>query len=337
MDSIRGSALLQFDHLLAEHGALQQDFLAPLQIGLDVVGNYGKTLPYISLVQLLEGSAHALSLPRFGLELALRQGTTLVGPLRHLAASAPTVGNALVAVIRYMRHYSPAIQFRLEHRAGQALLYFDNGLPGSEQTPQCVEKSVMGARLLIDELRGTPLRPRAVTFRHQALGDAAGYLRYFDCQVLFGHTHNSLVLAADVLQEACVQHDADLHAIVRHFLENQALPCDSLLASVERKIQMLLPAQRCTLEQVAMALDMNPRTLQRHLASDDIEFEDCLDAIRRRQAQQMLRKTSLTVGQIASELGYRRTTSFCRAHLRWFDLTPLEHRRQYGDTQIANL
>jgi len=337
MDSIRGSALLQFDQLLAEHGAQQQDFLAPLQIGLDVVGNYGKTLPYINLVQLFEGSAHALSLPRFGLELALRQGSTLVGPLRHLANSAPTIGHALVAVIRYMRHYSPAIHFRLEHRAGQGLLYFDNGLPGSEQTPQVVEKSMMGARLLIGELRGTPLRPRAVTFRHLALGEATGYLRYFDCPVLFDQPHNCLVLAADVLQEACVRQDAALHAIVRHYLEDQAVPCDSLHAQVERKIQMLLPSQRCTLEQVAMALELNPRTLQRRLASEGIDFEDYLDGMRQRQAQQMLRSTGLSVGQIAGELGYRRTTSFCRAHLRWFDMTPLEHRRQYGEPQVANV
>ncbi|WP_286915243.1 helix-turn-helix transcriptional regulator [Pseudomonas sp.] len=100
---------------------------------------------------------------------------------------------------------------------------------------------------------------------------------------------------------------------------------------------MLLPSQRCTLEQVALALELNPRTLQRRLASDGIDFEDYLDGMRRRQAQQMLRSTGLSVGQIASELGYRRTTSFCRAHLRWFDMTPLEHRRQHGDPQVAHL
>lgn len=337
MDRIRGSALLQYDQLLAEHGAVQQDFLAPLQIGQEVAGNYAKTLPYLSLVRLFEGSAHALSLPRFGLELAIRQGSTLVGPLQHLAKSAPTVGHALIAVIRYMRHYSPAIHFRLEHRAGQALLYFDNGLPCSEQAPQIIEKSVMGAKLLIGELRGVPLRPRAVTFRHAAQGDASGYGRYFDCPVLFGQTHNCLVMPADILQEASVSHDSTLHAIVRHFLENQAVPCDKLRAQVERKIQMLLPSQRCTLEQVALALNFNARTLQRRLASEGIDFEDYLDGLRRRQAQQMLRTTTLSVGQIAGELGYRRTTSFCRAHLRWFDMTPLEHRRTYGDPVIAAL
>jgi len=313
MERFRGNALLLDDPLLAQH------------------------LPNLNQMPWFEGSVRALSLPRFGLEPALRQGSSLVGPLRHLACSAPTVGHALVAVIRYMRHHSPALHLRLEHRAGQALLYFDDGLPDAVQTPQVVEKTVLDARLLIGELRGTPLRPKVVTLHHAALGDALGYTRYFDCTVLFGQAHNCLVLGADVLQEACVHHDPDLHAIVRHFLENQATPCDSLLASVERKIQMLLPAQRCTLAQVALALNMNARTLQRHLASDGIEFEGHLDAIRRQQAQQMLRETRLSVGQIANELGYRRTTSFCRAHLRWFAMTPLEHRRQFGEPLIAAL
>jgi len=120
-------------------------------------------------------------------------------------------------------------------------------------------------------------------------------------------------------------------------MESQAVPCEKLRAQVERKIRMLLPSQRCTLEQVALALNLNARTLQRRLASDGIDFEAYLDGLRRRQAQQMLRATTLSVGQIASELGYRRTTSFCRAHLRWFDMTPLEHRRTYGDPVIAAL
>lgn len=335
MDSIRGTALLQYRELLAGHGMRQRDFLAPLQIGLNVVGNFDKTLPYVHLVQLFEGSAHALSLPRFGLELALLQGSTLIGPLSHLASSAPTVGHALVAVIRYMRHYSPTLHYRLEHRAGQAQLYFDNGLPNAEQTPQIIEKSVLGAQLLIGELRGTPLRPRAVTLRHAPLGDPGGYPRYFNCPVLFSQAHNSLVLSAELLLEPCIKHDATLHAIVRYFLEHQDITCDSLRTQVERNIQALLPYQRCTLEQVALALALNPRTLQRRLASDGIDFEAYLDNIRRQQAQQMLRATSLTVGQIASELGYRRTTSFCRAHLRWFAMTPLEHRRLHGDPAIV--
>ncbi|MCO7593814.1 MULTISPECIES: AraC family transcriptional regulator [Pseudomonas] len=337
MDSIRGTALLQFGELLAEYGRSQRDFLRPLRIDLDVVGSYEKTLPYKNLVQLFEGSAHALSLPQFGLELGKRQGSTLMGPLRHLATSAPTIGQALVAVIRYMRNYSPSIHYRLEHRPGQALLYFHNALPGSEETPQIVEKSVLAARLLVGELRGTVFRPRAVTFRHAPLGEPDGYQRYFDCPVMFQQEHNCLFLPPEILREPCIRHDAVLHSIVRFYLETHDSQADDLCAQVERRIQTMLPSHRCTLEQVAQALDLHPRTLQRRLARDGVDFEAHLDRIRRRQAEHMLRTTSLSVGQIASELGYRRTTSFCRAHQRWFDMTPSEHRKEYGDPPIARL
>jgi len=335
MDSIRGTAFLKFGELLAERGASVRDFLAPHRIGLDVIGNFDKQLSYKSLAQIFEGSAHALGLPQFGLELAKRQGSTLMGPLQHLAHSAPTVGEALVAVIRYMRLYSPSIYYRLERRPGQALLHFDNPLPSNSQVPQIIEKSVLQAAVLVSELLGKPFIPRAVTFRHEPQGDLTGYQRYFGCPVLFGQDSNALALPGATLQEACVHHDATLHAIVRFYLETHSEGKDGLRGEMERKIQALLPSQRCNLEQVAQALGLHPRTLQRRLADDGVDFEGHLDRIRRNQAEKMLRHTTLGVAQIASELGYRRTTSFCRAHQRWFDMTPLEHRRLHGDPGIS--
>ncbi|MNE79259.1 HTH-type transcriptional regulator VirS [compost metagenome] len=125
--------------------------------------------------------------------------------------------------------------------------------------------------------------------------------------------------------------------MLRFFLEAQHDHSDSLHAQVKRKIQMLLPCHRSTLELVAQSLRLHPRTLQRRLAQDGVDFEAFLDGIRRSQAEHMLRKTSLSIGQISAELGYRRTTSFCRAHQRWFEMTPLQHRKAFGDPLIADI
>ena len=333
MDSIRGNTVLQFGQAPIEPNTRNAQFRRSFDLNL--FGNPAAALPTLNPARLFEYGVLPLSLPRFGLQQALRPDSTLVGPLRHLANSAPTVGRALIAMIRYMHHHSPTFLFRLEQRADYATLYFDQRQSTAQSTPHLLEMAVHGAQLLIGELRGTPLFPRAVSLRHAPLGNDSGYARYFGCPVLFDQPHDGLVLPVDVLQEACVQQDSDLHAIVRQFLENRLIPSGNLLAAVEARIQMLLPTQRCTLEQVALALQMNPRTLQRRLAGEGIEFEVHLDAIRRHQAQRMLRETTLSVGQIANELGYRRTTSFCRAHLRWFAMTPLEHRRQFGAPGIA--
>jgi AraC-like DNA-binding protein len=328
MDSIRGTAFLQFGELLAQRGASLHDQLAPHRVSLDVVGDYEKTLSYKSLVQIFEGSASALQMPELGLELATRQGSTLLGPLQHLARTAATVGDALVAVLRYMGQYSPSIRYRLTQRPGRAVLCFDNALPCSTEIPQIVEKSVLHGQLMIAELLGSPFSSQAVLFRHQPLGDLTTYQRYFNCPVLFGQDHNALVLCPDDLRRPCSQADATLHEIVRFYLDAHCTPNDNLYLQVQRHILALLPRNRCSLEEVARLVDIHPRTLQRRLAASGMDFEDRVDQIRRQQAAQLLRDTHLTVAQIAVELGYRRTTSFCRAHHRWFGVTPIEYRLQ---------
>lgn len=328
MDSIRGTAFLQFGELLAQRGASLRDQLAPHRISLDVVGVYEKTLSYKSLVQIFEGSASVLQMPELGLELATRQGSTLLGPLQHLARTAATVSDALVAVLRYMKLYSPSIHYRLEQRARRTVLYFDNALPYSLEIPQIVEKSLLHGRLMVAELLDSPFTPKAVLFRHQPVGDLATYQRYFNCQVLFGQEHNALVLNPEDLKRPCTRADATLHEIVRFYLDAHCAPDDNLYLQLQRHIQALLPRNRCSLEEVARLIGIHSRTLQRRLASSGIDFEDRVDRIRQQQAAQLLRDTTLSVAQIAMELGYRRTTSFCRAHQRWFGMTPIEHRQQ---------
>lgn len=331
MDSIRGTAFLQFGELLASHGACMRDYLSPHRITLDVVGNYEKRFAYQSLVQIFEGSARALQLPQLGLELATRQGLTLLGPLQHLARSAPTVGEALVAVLRYMRVYSPAIHFSLERRPGRALLYFDNTLPSSQPMPQIVEKSILHGSLLVSELLGIAFTPKAVLFRHPPQASMALYRRYFDCPVLFGQDHNALALNPEDLQKPSVRYDPTLHDIMRLYLEGQCAEHIDLQDKIRQQILLLLPKRRCSLEQISLVLGLHPRTLQRRLASEGIEFEQLVEQVRCQQARQLLQSTWLSVAQIAQELGYLRTASFCRAHARWYGCTPLEHRQQLSN------
>lgn len=308
--------------------ALSQDTLA-------IFGENDGSESYDSkLVQLFKRDVQTLGLPYLNCGLPTMQGTPLDGPLRFLATSASTVGHALVAIIRYMRHYDPLVYFRLDHRAGLAVLQFEPSNAAQPPSPHALEKWVIAAWLLIGELRGNKLKPLSLNFRHRPLGDACRYSTYFDCPVFFEQCNNCLIMASDVLKEVSVKRDSELHEMVRYFLELRASPATGLKSQVEEYIKILLPSQRSTLEQVALALQLHPRTLQRRLANEAIDFEECLDRIRRCQAEQMLQKTSLSVGQISNELGYRRTTSFCRAHLRWFEMTPLEHRRRHGDKAV---
>ncbi|WP_235979009.1 AraC family transcriptional regulator [Zestomonas carbonaria] len=318
--------------MVARHGSSVRDYLAPHNISPDVVGDYEKKLSYKSLAQIFQGASHAMGMPHFGMELATRQGLKLLGPLHYLAQSAATVGDGMEAVLRYMRFYSPSILYNLERRSASqsALLCFENNLPSSLETPQIIEKSVLQGCLLVSELLGSACSPKVVLLRHGPQSDMAQYARYFACPVLFNRDVNAVVLNLKDLEQACVHHDPMLHSITRFYLDAHCAPDSGLHAEVNRQIRILLPKQRCNLEQVALALDMNARTLQRRLDSAGLDFEHQLDLLRRQLAEQLLCGSSLNVTQIASELGYRGITSFCRAHKRWFGMAPLEHRKRRG-------
>ncbi|MCP8465914.1 AraC family transcriptional regulator [Pseudomonas sp. ZM23] len=100
----------------------------------------------------------------------------------------------------------------------------------------------------------------------------------------------------------------------------------ALVHQVHVQILAFLPKHCCTLANVAKSLELNLRTLQRHLAAVEMNFEDCVDEVRRVQAENLLCHSDLSAAEIARLLGYVRASSFDRAHRRWFSMTPLEHR-----------
>ncbi|HVK52398.1 MAG TPA: AraC family transcriptional regulator ligand-binding domain-containing protein [Pseudoxanthomonas sp.] len=331
MDSVRGSALLDYNDVLQQRGACAQEYLSRFQVPADVVGRYERKLGYRRLAQLLNETARAIDMPHLGMELANRQGVRLIGPLRNLANTADTVGQGVAAVLDYLHLHSRAIRLSLLSPSDSArrLLVFESNLATGLALPQLVEKSLLHGCLLLREMTDNACQPKAVLLRHPPLSQAALYRHYFGCPVLFSQIDNAVVLDADDLARPCVQADPELHAIIRFYLDNHAdtdAP-GSLRVQMLQQMHALLPRHRCNLEQVAPALGMSVRTLQRRLKQAGMDFEDELDRMRRDLAEQLLLHSHLSVAQVAHELGYRCAASFSRAHQRWFGISPLMHRR----------
>lgn len=331
MDSVRGTALLDYHEVLRQHGACAQDYLHHCQVPSEVVGRYERRLGYRRLAQLLHETARDIDMPHLGMELAVRQGSRLMGPLRNLAHTADTLGEGLSAVLSYLHLHSAAIRFSLalSTDGARGQLVFENNLAAGLALPQLVEKSLLHGCLLVREMTDNACQPKAVLLRHAPLSQVALYRRYFNCPVLFGQADNAVVLDAQDLARPCVHADPGLHAIIRFYLDNHAdgdSP-SSLRVQMLQQMHALLPRHRCSLEQVAPALGMSVRTLQRRLKDAGMDFEDELDRMRRDLAEQLLLHSALSVAHVAHELGYRCAASFSRAHQRWFGMSPLMHRR----------
>jgi len=78
--------------------------------------------------------------------------------------------------------------------------------------------------------------------------------------------------------------------------------------------------------EIASALKMSGRTLQRHLEGEGTTFERLLDDTRRELAQQYLGQTDVSLADATYLLGFRSQSSFFRACKRWFGTSPRHYR-----------
>jgi AraC-like DNA-binding protein len=130
-------------------------------------------------------------------------------------------------------------------------------------------------------------------------------------------------LAAAMCEQQCEQ-----------LLERVVLraPDGSFRAKVEAVLQRL-PASSWSLDKVAAARFVHPRTVDRLLAAEGTSFRELVAAARERSATALLTETDQTVSQIARRLGYAHTQSFARAYKSWTGVTPGAVRRRSALTQ----
>lgn len=82
-----------------------------------------------------------------------------------------------------------------------------------------------------------------------------------------------------------------------------------------------------SLDEVAKALAMSPRSLRRKLEQEGTSFRNLVDEERYQIAQQLLTGSDMKLDELAIHLGYTDTASFTRAFRRWAGCSPGEYRK----------
>lgn len=80
------------------------------------------------------------------------------------------------------------------------------------------------------------------------------------------------------------------------------------------------------LGEVARQLGVSTRTLKRKLSGHGTSFSAILDDVRRHRALLLLDNRELSVGEVATRLGYTEVPNFTRAFKRWTGKTPAAYR-----------
>lgn len=99
-------------------------------------------------------------------------------------------------------------------------------------------------------------------------------------------------------------------------------------AAIVRRLLIHSAGNFLSISEVAGQLNVTERTLRRRLAAEGTDFRTIFDDIKNTLALNYLRKTSLSVVEIADLLNYTEATNFHRAFQRWNSITPADYRQQ---------
>jgi AraC-like DNA-binding protein len=83
-------------------------------------------------------------------------------------------------------------------------------------------------------------------------------------------------------------------------------------------------------EQIATAMRMSIRTLQRRLDDEGLRFSRVLDDVRERRARKLLVDASIPLAEVAYCTGFADLATFSRAFKRWSGLPPGAFRARHG-------
>jgi len=177
---------------------------------------------------------------------------------------------------------------------------------------------------------GTRLCPQRIEFT-QPRSHAKAIERHFGCPVEFGGLRNALVFHASDAQRPFVTRNAELLAMLAPQFEEELKQQNSEEAfpeRVRRAIQQKLTGRRPTIDDIAAALHLSGRTLQRRLQDSGSSFQRVLEEARHQLPRHYLNNSVLELNEAAYLLGYEDSNSFVRAFRTWEGVPPARWRAQ---------
>jgi len=155
--------------------------------------------------------------------------------------------------------------------------------------------------------------------------------RHFGCPVVCGTPRNAIIFAAADAERPFITRNAELLAVLAPQLDvelKRQSGEEDFPETVRREIQQKLSGCRPTIQEIARALHISSRTLQRRLQDAGSSFQHALEEARHGLARHYLNNSVLELNEAAYLLGYNDANSFVRAFRTWEGIPPARWREQ---------
>jgi AraC-like DNA-binding protein len=267
--------------------------------------------------------------PSIGLLLGTETKTERFHPIGLAALSSENFGSAIDQMARYKQLTCPE-EILQEKNDEEWSIQFRWLLADEVEPPVLIECCFAWVLSTARVGTGTRISPVRVEFV-QPRAHVKTIERHFGCPVVCGTPRNAIIFRATDANRPFVTRNAELLGILAPQFDEELKEENGDENFIERAriaIQQRLTGRRPTIEDIADALHISSRTLQRRLQDDGSSFQRVLEEARHQLARHYLNNSVLELNEAAYLLGYEDGNSFVRAFRTWEGVPPARWREQ---------
>jgi AraC-like DNA-binding protein len=324
--SLPGTYVLYSFELVKRWGITAEELLTGTGLAPDTLADPRVRVPIATIVAILERARELTGEPCYGLFLGLQMRVSAHGQLGAAALAASTMREAIQLSIQFLPIMTTALSLRLRVEGRDASLIVEEHADFGPARDSVLLAALVGMSQIGRSLAGHELPGYA----DLAL-PRPGYfdrLKLLDARVRFEQPVHRLFFEASMLDTPYTMADPVAVLAARDQCE-RILAALSQTPRVTARVRALMSrdkGQTPSLQMVAAAMHVSPRTLKRQLAAEGTSFSQIEDEERREKAMFLLGSPHLSLKEIADRLGYANLANFSRAFHRWTGRTPGEHR-----------
>ena len=316
---------------IAATGANVDQVRRSMSLDIVTLANADGFIACADFARLLEEIAQLTGDGCFGLHFGEHSNPKNIGPLAYAVLNSPTIAEACKTAARYLHVHNQALQPSLDVDSKLAHFAYSYANVGLDNPRQFSEFTMAGVLNIFRVMAGSQWTPREIRFAHSAPGSITEHQRVFGAPVIFHCVNNAMLMEREFLDRTVPASDHRLYGIMSRYLDDvlQRIPQqDSLLATIRKAIGEALKDGTPKLAPVAKSVAISPRTLQRRLEQQGLDFKKLVRDTRHQFALEYLKDHANTLTQIAFLLGYSEVSAFNRAFKHWTGSTPLDYRRK---------
>lgn len=168
------------------------------------------------------------------------------------------------------------------------------------------------------------------SFRYPEPAQAAEYPLMFTSDLRFSQPRTAIAIDCKYCLLPVVRTPDMLKEFLAVAPENllvQYKDNNSLAAQIQRRLRDLAPADWPGFDEIADDMRTSASTLRRRMEAEGQSYQAIKDHLRRDMAINLLSDSTMSVMDIAAELGFAETSAFHRAFKKWTGANPGEYRR----------